>query len=119
MADLQRLFDLADPRIRGIWDEKQTQLSSRLEYAQLGLADHTAEILNSQFENFTGLGIANATGEKEPYNREDINAGVNTTITPVKFTKAIEITEEIENVLAFPQYCDMIEVYDNHLTYCW
>ena len=78
--------------------EKQTQLSSRLEYAQLGLADHTAEILNSQFENFTGLGIANATGEKEPYNREDINAGVNTTITPVKFTKAIEITEEIENL---------------------
>ena len=98
MADLQRLFDLADPRVRGIWDEKQTQLSTRLEYAQLGLADHTAEILNSQFENFTGLGIANATGEKEPYNREDINAGVNTTITPVKFTKAIEITEEIENL---------------------
>ena len=108
MADLQRLFDLADPRIRGIWDEKQTQLSTRLEYAQLGLADHTAEILNSQFENFTGLGIANATGEKEPYNREDINAGVNTTITPVKFTKAIEITEEMLRFNLWPKINNLV-----------
>ena len=108
MADLQRLFDLADPRIRGIWDEKQTQLSTRLEYAQLGLADHTAEILNSQFENFTGLGIANATGEKEPYNREDINAGVNTTITPVNFTKAIEITEEMLRFNLWPKINNLV-----------
>ncbi len=52
--DLQRLFDLADPRIRKIWDEKETQLSSRLEYMNLGLTDYTAEILDSKFENFTG-----------------------------------------------------------------
>src|SRR6476661_1228933 len=93
--DLQRLFELADPRIRKIWDEKQTQLSTRLEYQELGLTDYTAEILNSEFENFTGLGIAVATGEKEPYNREDIDPGDKVTITPIKFTKAIDITEEM------------------------
>ena len=49
MADLQRLFDLADPRIRRIWDEKQTQLSTKLEYGLLGLTDYTAEILDSTF----------------------------------------------------------------------
>ena len=115
MADLQRLFDLADPRIRGIWDEKNTQLSSRLEYAKLGLTDHTAEILNSQFENFTGLGIANATGEKEPYNREDIDQAYNVTITPVKFTKAIEITEEMLRFNLWPKINNLVSAVANSL----
>jgi hypothetical protein len=108
MASLQTLFDLADPRIRGIWDEKDTQLSTRLEYGNLGLTDWNAEILNSQFENFTGLGIAQATGEKEPYNREDINASVNTTITPVKFTKAIDITEEMLRFNLWPKINNLV-----------
>ena len=103
MADLQRLFDLADPRIRKIWDEKETQLSTRLEYADLGLTDWTAEILDSQFENFTGLGIAQQTGEKEPYNREDIEPGDKVTITPVKFTKSIDITEEMLRFNLWPK----------------
>jgi len=105
MADLNRLFDLADPRIRKAWDEKNLQLSQRLEYQKLGFTDWNAETLNSKFENFTGLGIANATGEKEPYNREDIDQAYSVTITPSKFTKAIDITEEINSVkLAFHQY---------------
>ncbi len=108
MADLQTLFDLADPRIRGIWDEKKTQLSTRLEYGMLGLKDIDAEILNPQFENFTGLGIANATGEKEPYNREDLVAGVNTTITPTKFTKAIDITEEMLRFNLWPKINNLV-----------
>ena len=55
MASIQQLFDLADPRIRDIWDEKNTQLSTRLEYAGLGLKDVDAEILNSQYENFSSI----------------------------------------------------------------
>lgn len=101
--DLQRLFDLADPRIRRIWDEKDTQLSTRLEYKDLGLTDITAEILNMQFENFTGLGIAQLTGEKEPYSREDIANGYKVTITPQKFTKAIDITEEMLRFNLWPK----------------
>lgn len=115
MADLQRLFDLADPRIRGIWDEKQTQLSTRLEYADLGLVDHTAEILDSKFENFTGLGIAQATGEKEPYNREDINQAYSVTITPVKFTKAIDITEEMLRFNLWPKINNLVSGVANAL----
>lgn len=95
MADLQTLFNLADPRIRKIWDEKQTQLSSRLEYQNLGLNDWQADVLNPQFQNFSGLGYAQPTGEKEPYSREDIIQDDNVTITPQKFTKAIDITEEM------------------------
>lgn len=108
MADLQRLFDLADPRIRGIWDEKQTQLSTRLEYSKLGLNDNTAEILDSKFENFTGLGIASATGEKEAYNREDLNQAYSVTITPVKFTKAIDITEEMLRFNLWPKINNLV-----------
>lgn len=108
MADLQRLFDLADPRIRGIWDEKSTQLSSRLEYGMLGLSDTNAEILDSKFENFTGLGIAEQTGEKEPYNREDLNQAYQVTITPVKFTKAIEITEEMLRFNLWPKINNLV-----------
>jgi hypothetical protein len=108
MADIQRLFDLADPRIRAIWDEKQTQLSTKLDYADIGLTDHNAEILDSKFENFTGLGIAQATGEKEPYNREDINAGYSVTITPKKFTKAIEITEEMLRFNLWPKINNLV-----------
>ena len=83
--------------------EKQTQLSTRLEYGNLGLTDYNAEIQSPQFENFTGLGIATITGEKEPYNREDIAAGKNVTITPVKFTKAIDITEEMLRFNLWPK----------------
>ena len=108
MADITRLFDLADPRIRKIWDEKQTQLSTRLEYADLGLSDHTAEILDTQFENFTGLGIAQATGEREPYAQEDISAAYKVTITPVKFTKAISITEEMLRFNLWPKINNLV-----------
>lgn len=108
MADIQRLFDLADPRIRGIWDEKQSQLSTRLDYTDIGLVDQNAEILDSKFENFTGLGIAQATGEKEAYNREDINAGYSVTITPRKFTKAIEITEEMLRFNLWPKINNLV-----------
>ncbi len=115
MADLQRLFDLADPRIRRIWDEKDTQLSTRLEYADLGLSDHTAETLNDKFENFTGLGIAEATGEKEPYNREDINPGDSVTITPQKFTKSIDITEEMLRFNLWPKINNLVGGVSNAL----
>lgn len=115
MADLQRLFDLADPRIRRIWDEKQTQLSTKLEYSNLGLTDYTAEILDSQFENFTGLGIAEQTGEQEPYNREDIDQAGKVTITPVKFTKAINITEEMLRFNLWPKINNLVSAVANAL----
>lgn len=115
MADLQRLFDLADPRIRKIWDEKSTQLSTRLEYADLGFTDYTAEILDSKFENFTGLGIATQTGEKEPYAREDLAQAYQVTITPVKFTKAIDITEEMLRFNLWPKINNLVGAVANAL----
>lgn len=115
MANIQTLFDLADPRIRKIWDEKSTQLSTRMEYADLGLTDYTAEILDSQFENFTGLGIAQQTGELEPYSREDIAAGSKVTITPVKFTKAINITEEMLRFNLWPKINNLVGAVGNAL----
>lgn len=115
MANIQTLFDLADPRIRKIWDEKDTQLSKRLEYSDLGLTDYTAEILDSQFENFTGLGIAQQTGELEPYARENIAAGSKVTITPVKFTKAIDITEEMLRFNLWPKINNLVGAVANSL----
>lgn len=103
MATIQQLFDLADPRIKKVWDEKNTQLSKRLEYNKLGLTDYNAEILDTKFENFTGLGIAELTGEKEPYKREDIDQADQVTITPLKFTKAIDITEEMLRFNLWPK----------------
>ena len=108
MATIQQLFDLADPRIRHIWDEKQTQLSTRLEYGMLGLTDWTADILNSEFENFSGLGMAQMTGEQEPYKREDIAQGKQVTITPVKFTKAISISEEMLRFNLWPEINNLV-----------
>jgi hypothetical protein len=115
MANLQTLFALADPRIRRIWDEKSTQLSKRMEYADLGLTDYTAEILNSQFENFTGLGYAQQTGELQPYNREDILPESNVTITPVKFTKAIDISEEMLRFNLWPKINNLVGAVANSL----
>jgi hypothetical protein len=115
MANIQTLFDLADPRIRKVWDEKDTQLSSRLEYAGLGLTDTTAEILNSQFENFTGLGYAQATGELEPYAREDIAAGSKVTITPIKYSKAVSISEEMLRFNLWPKINNLVGATANSL----
>ncbi len=115
MADLQRLFDLADPRIRKIWDEKDTQLSKRLDYMDLGLHDHQAEILAPQFENFTGLGLASQTGEKEPYAREDLAQGYNVTIQPTKFTKAIDISEEMLRFNLWPKINNLVGAVGNAL----
>lgn len=108
MADIQALFDLADPRIKKVWDQKNTQLSKTLEYGDLGLTDYNAEILDTQFENFTGLGYAEQTGEKEAYNREDIEAGDKVTITPVKFTKGIDITEEMLRFNLWPKINNLV-----------
>lgn len=108
MANLQTLFDLADPRIRKIWDEKDTQLSKRLDYQNLGLTDGNAQILDEQFENFTGLGYATLTGEKEPYAREDILPGSKVTITSKKFTKAIDITEEMLRFNLWPKINNLV-----------
>ena len=108
MATIQQLFDLADPRIRHIWDEKQTQLSTRTEYQKLGFKDWTAEILDSKFENFTGLGIAQQTGEQEPYHRDDIQQAKQVTITPVKFTSAISISEEMLRFNLWPEINNLV-----------
>ena len=115
MANIQTLFDLADPRIRKIWDEKDTQLFKRLEYGELGLTDYTAEILDSKFENFTGLGYAQQTGEAEPYSREDIAQSYQVTITPVKFTKAISITEEMLRFNLWPKINNLVGAVANSL----
>jgi hypothetical protein len=117
MANIQTLFDLADPRIRKIWDEKETQFSKRLDYADLGLTDYTAEILDSQFENFTGLGIADATGELEPYAREDIQQADKVTITPQKFTKAINISEEMLRFNLWPKINNLVGATANAVNY--
>lgn len=108
MATIQQLFDLADPRIRHIWDEKQTQLSTRLEYGKLGLTDRDAEILNTKLENFTGLGLAEQTGEQQPYAREDIEQGYQVTVTPIKWTKAISITEEMLRFNLWPEINNLV-----------
>ena len=115
MANIQTLFDLADPRIRKIWDEKDTQLSKRMEYSDIGLTDYNAEILDSQFENFTGLGIANQTGELEPYSREDLAQGYKVTITPKKFTKAINISEEMLRFNLWPKINNLVGAVANSL----
>lgn len=115
MADLQRLADLADPRIRRIWDEKETQLSTQDEYANLGFTDYQAEILNSQFENFSGLGFATLTGEQEPYARSELLAAYNVTITPLKYTKAISITEEMLRFNLWPKINNLVKAVSNSL----
>lgn len=117
MADLQRLYDLADPRIKHIWDEKDTQLSKRLDYGDLGLTDYTAEILDTKMENFTGLGIAQLTGESEAYNREDISPAYSVTLTPKKFTKAISITEEMLRFNKWPKINNLVGGVANALHY--
>ncbi len=96
MANLQSLFDLADPRVREIWDEKSSQLSSTLEYQSVfGYKEKNAEILNTVIENFTGLGLASLTGEKQAYSNEEIVPGSSITVTPQKWTQSIDITEEM------------------------
>lgn len=117
MANLQTLFDLADPRIRKTWDQKNTQLSKRLEYKDLGFTDYEAEIQAPQFENFTGLGIATQTGEEQAYAREDIIAGDKVTIQPVKFTKAISISEEMLRFNLWPKINNLTEATANSLNH--
>ena len=115
MADIQLLANLADPRIRGIWDEKETQLSKRLEYKELGLVDWNAEILNSQFETVSGLGLAQLTAEKNPYIREDLSEQNQVTITPLKYTKAIDISEEMLRFNLWPKINNLVGAVGNSL----
>ena len=118
MADLQRLFDLADPRIRGIWDEKETQLSKRLEYQKLGFKDYDAEIQDPRFEPISGLGLAQQTGEKESYSQDDLVQAGNVTISPVKHTLAVDITEEIKTQTCISSVGCYDGSYANHTQSC-
>lgn len=108
MADLQRLFDLADPRIRGIWDEKESQLSKRLEYQKLGFVDYDAEISDPKFEPISGLGLAQQTGEKESYSQDDVVQAGSATISPVKHTLAVDITEEMLRFNKWPKINSLV-----------
>lgn len=115
MATLQQLFDLADPRIRKIWDQKDTQLSKLLDYQAFGFDDKNAEIKDTKFENYTGLGFAQRTEEKEAYNSEDIEQEDQVTITPVKFTKKIDITEEMLRFNLWPKINNLVSGVANSL----
>jgi hypothetical protein len=115
--DIQRLFELADPRIKKIWDEKETQISKRLEYQRLGFNDFDAEILDTKIENFTGLGYAQLTGEKEAYSYEEVEPGYDVTLTPQKWTKKIDITEEMLRFNLWPKINNGVEGIANALNY--
>ena len=104
---MQQLADLADYRIRGIWNETNDQLSKNLEYGYLGFKDIIADAKDPQYENFSGLGRAKLTGEGEAYNREDIVSGYKVTISPTKYTQAVVITEEMLRYNLWPQMNDM------------
>lgn len=113
---ITQLFDLADPRIRGIWDEKTTQLSTRMEYMNVwGFKDMDAPILNPEFENFTGLGLAQLTGEKQPYYREDIAQAFKVTITPQKFTLSDDITDVMLRFNLWPKINNLVAAIANGL----
>ena len=103
MATLQTLANVADPRIRGIWNEANTQLSSRLSYAKLGFKDIDAEIQNPQYQNFSGHGLAAPTGEGQPYNTQSRVQGYNVTISPSKFTDSALVTEEMLRFNLWPE----------------
>jgi len=115
--DIQRLYELADPRIRKIWDEKESQVSTRLEYQKLGFTDSNAEILDTKIENFTGLGFAQLTGEKEAYSYEEVEPGYSVTLTPQKWTKKIDITEEMLRFNLWPKINNGVEGIANALNY--
>jgi len=103
MLSIQQLADLADHRIRGIWNETNDQLSKTLEYSLLGFKDIEADAKDPIYENFSGLGRAVLTGEGEPYAREDKVKGYNVTISPQKYTKAAVITEEMLRFNLWPE----------------
>jgi len=106
MLSIQQLADLADHRVRGVWNETNDQLSKTLEYSLFGFKDIEADAKDPQYENFSGLGRAVLTGEGEPYNREDKVSGYKATISPVKYTKAAVITEEMLRFNLWPEIND-------------
>ena len=106
---------MADPRVRKIWDEKNSQISQRLEYQNLGYNDQNAEIQDTRIENFTGLGLASLTGEKQPYASEEIDQGGNVTITPQKWTKAVDISEEMLRFNLWPKINNLVGAASNSL----
>ena len=108
MISIQQLADLADPRIKGTWNEVNDQLSKTLEYSLLGFQDIDAQIKQPSYENFSGLGRAVLTGEGEPYARDDKVAGYKVTISPVKYTRAAVITEEMLRWNLWPEINDTV-----------
>lgn len=108
MLSLQQLADLADHRIRGVWNETNDQLSQSMEYSIFGYKDIEADAKDPQYENFSGLGRAVLTGEGQPYNREDKVQGYKVTISPQKYTKAAVITEEMLRFNLWPEINDVV-----------
>ena len=104
---MQQLADLADHRIRGVWNETNDQLSKTLEYSLLGFKDIEADAKDPIYQNFSGIGRAVLTGEGEPYNRQDKVSGYKTTISPQKYTAAVVITEEMLRFNNWPEINDI------------
>lgn len=100
---LQKMFELADLRITDIWNEVDSQITSKLEYSKFGFSESDDTEFETTVQNFTGMGIADETGEKEAYKIDDVESAGFVVRRPKKFTKAFSVSEEALKYSRWPQ----------------
>lgn len=94
-ASIKQLFQAADIKVTAIWNEAKSQISQKTEYQKFGFKESDATNYETTIQNFTGFGPADATGEQEPYNLDDVEAAGFVTLRPEKFTKGFVVSEEM------------------------
>lgn len=95
MISISALFELVDVKVTSIWNEANSQISTKTEYSKLGFKEMDASVYETVIQNFTGFGIALPTGEAQPYNISDVEAAGYIALRPEKYTQSFKVTEEM------------------------
>lgn len=95
MNTIQTLDAIVTPSVVAIFNEANAQLSSQLQYTDLGFNDYMPSFDAPSFQNISGLSEAVLTLEGQAYSQEDLIQNFRTTIRIQKFTKQVVITEEL------------------------
>lgn len=97
MVTTSRLPDIVDPSIFEIFDQAKDQLSTELQYPELGFSNYSPSIPTPKFSSISGLSVAQLTLQGKPYSKEDFTQGYDVQATVKKYTKTVTYTEELQH----------------------
>lgn len=91
---MSKNLELAKAEIRSIYDDSVAQHAEKSQHARLGYMVEDVAALNEMHAVYDTLSMAEETGEREIYVKDELTLKGLVGVKPVKYTKSVDVTEE-------------------------